>query len=208
MQAPSGFHERRLSHDDLDPDPIVQFRSWLSEADRAQIPLPNAMGLATADAEGRPSVRHVLLRGLDERGFAFFTNHTSRKGRELAENPHAAIVFLWKELDRQVSASGSVSPLSREESAVYFASRPRAARIGAWASRQSAVLGDREELQARVAAVEARFPADDVPLPEFWGGFVLRPEWFEFWQGRESRLHDRFRYAREQNRWHIERLYP
>ena len=208
MQAPSGFHERRLSRDDLDPDPIVQFRSWLSEADRAQIPLPNAMGLATADAEGRPSVRHVLLRGLDERGFAFFTNHTSRKGRELAENPHAAIVFLWKELDRQVSASGSVSPLSREESAIYFASRPRAARIGAWASRQSAVLDDREELQARVAAVEARFPADDVPLPEFWGGFVLRPEWFEFWQGRESRLHDRFRYARDQNRWHIERLYP
>lgn len=208
MQAPSGFHERSLRRDDLDPDPVAQFRSWLSDAERARIDLPNAMGLATSDAAGRPSVRHVLLRGLDERGFSFFTNLASRKGRELAENPHASVVFLWKELDRQVGASGTVTPMSRGDSEAYFATRPRAARIGTWASRQSEVLVDRRELEARVAAAEARFSGEDVPLPDFWGGFLLRPETIEFWQGRESRLHDRFRYTRQDGGWHIDRLFP
>ncbi|MEX2276131.1 MAG: pyridoxamine 5'-phosphate oxidase [Actinomycetota bacterium] len=208
MQARSGFHERTLRRHDLRADPIEQFRSWLSDAERARIPLPNAMSLATADANGRPSARHVLLRGLDERGFTFFTNLASRKGRDLAENPHASIVFLWKELDRQVGASGAVSSLTREESSAYFATRPRAAKIGAWASRQSEILADRAELEERVQAADGRFPGEDVPLPGFWGGFALRAETIEFWQGREDRLHDRFRYARDAGGWRIDRLSP
>jgi pyridoxamine 5'-phosphate oxidase len=209
MQAPSGSHDHELHRRDLDPDPIAQFRAWLDEAERAPIPLPNAMALATADAAGRPSVRHVLLRGLDDRGFAFFTNHGSRKARQLAVNPHAAVVFLWKGLDRQVNATGIVEALSREESEAYFRTRPRGAQIGAWASRQSEVLTRRDELTDRVGAIEERFAGSEVPLPGFWGGFVLRPDAIEFWQGRESRLHDRFRYSRDLGSiWRIDRLSP
>lgn len=211
MQGSTGsHHDHELRRRDLDPDPIAQFRAWIGEAERASITLPNAMGLATADALGRPSVRHVLLRGLDARGFVFFTNHGSRKARQLAENPNAAVVFLWRELDRQVNATGTVSALGRDESAAYFRTRPRGARIGAWASRQSEVLTGRDELAERVAEVEARFAQSaDVPLPDFWGGFVLRPETIEFWQGREDRLHDRFRYSRQgEAAWRIERLFP
>ncbi len=165
------------------------------------------MALATADATGHPSVRHVLLRGIDARGFTFYTNHQSRKGRELAANPQAGIVFLWRELDRQVSAEGPVEHVSDAESDAYFDSRPRDAQLGAWASLQSHVLSDREELEARLADVDGRHPAT-VPRPPHWGGFRLRPTAMEFWQGRKHRLHDRFRYTPSDAGWRIERLYP
>jgi pyridoxamine 5'-phosphate oxidase len=212
MNAPTGFHEDRpLDREDLFDDPVAQFNRWLEAAERAGVSLPNAMALATADADGRPSVRHVLLRGLDDRGFSFFTNRESRKGRQLAENPHAALVFLWKELDRQVNVTGAATLLPDHESDAYFASRPRDARIGAWASAQSAVLAGREELDERVRAAEGRFAGVDVPRPPHWGGYLVRPETIEFWQGRAHRLHDRFRYTREDaapGRWRIERLSP
>ena len=210
MRAPTGFHQdRALDRDDLLDDPLAQFLRWLTDAEAAGVPLPNAIGVATADADGRPSVRHVLLRGVDERGFEFFTNYDSRKGRQLAANPHAGLVFLWKELDRQVNVTGRVSRSSEASSDAYFAARPRDAQLGAWASRQSAVLGGREELEAQIAEVAARFPGE-VPRPPFWGGFLVHPETIEFWQGRQHRLHDRFRYARAASgeAWHIERLSP
>jgi pyridoxamine 5'-phosphate oxidase len=201
--------DRPLTEADLLEDPIEQLGAWLSDARDASLVLPEAMALATADAEGRPSVRHVLLRGLDERGLVFYTNYDSRKGSDLTENPHAAAVFLWRELDRQVSVRGSVERTSAEESEAYFATRPREARLGAWASMQSRPVGTREELDARYRELEERFAGDDVPLPPHWGGFRIRPEVFEFWKGRIHRLHDRFRYTRAASGvWAIERLYP
>ena len=209
MNAPSGFHDDvPLRREDLVDDPIEQFRRWLGDAESAGIPLPNAMAVATADAEGRPSVRHVLLRGVDERGFTFFTNYDSRKGRQLAENPHAGLVFLWKLLDRQVNATGRAERVDPAESDAYFATRPREARLGAWASAQSSVLESREELERRVAEAEERFAGIEVPRPPHWGGFLVRPDTVEFWQGRRSRLHDRFRYAREAGAWRVDRLSP
>lgn len=198
-----------LSEADLDADPVVQFRSWLATA-VAEDPLdPTAMVLATADSEGRPSARVVLLKGIDDRGFVFYTNYLSRKGRDLDENPQAALVFFWPALDRQVRVEGAVERTSREESEAYFASRPLGSRLGAWASQQSEVLAGREELEERLRELEARFAAGDVPLPDFWGGFRLRPDLVEFWQGRPSRLHDRFRYTRHAEAgWRIERLSP
>jgi pyridoxamine 5'-phosphate oxidase len=209
MNAPSGFHDDvALRREDLLDDPIEQFRRWLGDAEAAGIPLPNAMAVATADAEGRPSVRHVLLRGIDERGFTFFTNYDSRKGRQLAENPHAGLVFLWKLLDRQVNTTGMASRVDSAESDAYFATRPREAQLGAWASAQSSVLESREELERGVAEAGERFAGAEVPRPPNWGGFVVRPDTVEFWQGRRSRLHDRFRYAREGAGWRIDRLSP
>jgi pyridoxamine 5'-phosphate oxidase len=209
MNAPSGFHDDvPLRREELLDDPIDQFRRWLGDAEAAGIPLPNAMAVATADAEGRPSVRHVLLRGVDERGFTFFTNYDSRKGRQLAENPHAGLVFLWKLLDRQVNATGAAERVDPAESDAYFATRPREARLGAWASAQSSVLESREELERQVAEADERFAGVEVPRPPNWGGFLVRPDTVEFWQGRRSRLHDRFRYAREDGRWRVDRLSP
>jgi pyridoxamine 5'-phosphate oxidase len=200
--------ERELHRRDLQPNPMAQFTSWLGDAEAAGVPLPNAMGLATADAQGRPSVRHVLLRGVDD-GFVFFTNYESRKGRQLSENPHAGLVFLWKALERQVNVTGTVARASTEESEAYFRTRPREARIGAWASPQSRVLASREELDARVEEIEDRYP-DEIPLPPFWGGYRLTPDSIEFWQGRLHRLHDRFRYSRnaDDGDWRVERLSP
>ncbi len=200
--------EEPLTERDLHPDPVVQLRRWLADAERASVPFPEAMALATADRAGRPSVRHVLMKGLDERGVLFFTNLGSRKARELAENPRAAAVFLWRELDRQVSLAGPVVPAPREEAEAYFRTRPREARLGAWASRQSEPVGSREELEAAYRAAAERFPGQDVPLPPHWGGFRIVPETFEFWKGREHRLHDRFRYSRRDDGWLLERLYP
>jgi pyridoxamine 5'-phosphate oxidase len=199
-----------LSRADLEPTPMAQFRRWLDDAETAAITMPNAMALATSDAEGRPSVRHVLLRNHDDRGFVFFTNYESRKARQLAENPHAAIVFLWKELDRQVSASGPVERVTRQESEAYFRTRPREAQFGAWASRQSEVLSNREELERRYTEIDERYRGSDVPLPPHWGGFRLLPDTVEFWQGRDFRLHDRFRFSAggEAGGWRIERLSP
>ena len=192
----------------LDPDPIGQFRRWFADAERAELVEPNAMTLATADAAGRPSARVVLLKNIDERGLTFFTDYRSRKARELAANPRAALAFLWKELERQVRVVGSVETISRDESAAYFRSRPRGSRIGAWASVQSAVLADRADLERDVVRFDAQFPDDGIPLPPHWGGYRVVPDEFEFWQGRENRLHDRFRYTRSDDNWRIERLSP
>jgi pyridoxamine 5'-phosphate oxidase len=200
-------HGGALSADDLGPDPIARFLLWLADADDAGIAFPEAVALATADAEGHPAVRHVLLKGVDAGGFVFFTNHESRKGRHLAENPHAAMAFLWRELDRQVCVTGTVIRVAREESEAYFRTRPREARLGAWASKQSRVVASREELDRAFSDASARFP-DDVPLPPHWGGFRLAPETIEFWKGRAHRLHDRFRYTRERDGWRLERLWP
>jgi pyridoxamine 5'-phosphate oxidase len=212
MLAASGFHpDRTLERDDLMADPVTQFLRWLEDAEADGVPLPNAMALATADADGHPSVRHVLLRGLDARGFVFYTNRESRKGRELAENPHAALVFLWKELDRQVSIVGRVDMVSDEESDAYYAERPRDAQLGAWASPQSSVLEGRGMLEHRLAEAEARYHGQDVPRPAFWGGYRVVPSTIEFWQGRAFRLHDRFRYTRDDTEatgWRVERLAP
>lgn len=198
------LHER-----DLDEDPVAQFGLWLSQARDAGITFPEAMTLATADASGKPSARTVLLRGVDELGFVFFTNYESRKGTELAENPNAALTFFWKELERQVCVAGTVARTSVEESEVYFRTRPREARLGAWTSMQSRTVGSREELEAAFREMEARFPGDDIPLPPHWGGFRLTPEAIEFWKGRAHRLHDRFRYTRRAGGgWDRVRLWP
>lgn len=196
-----------MDDQDLADDPIVQLRKWLEEA-REAVPLPEAMTLATAGVDGRPSARIVLLRGIDERGVTFFTNRTSRKGDELHRNPFAAIVFHWWELGRQVRIEGAVEEASVEESAAYWYSRPRASRLAAWASRQSQPLSGRDELEVRVAEVDRRFGDDDVPLPDFWGGYRVIPDRMEFWVHRDNRLHDRVRYVRSGFGWRRERLAP
>jgi len=203
--------DRVLDRGDLLDDPFAQFLAWLAEAETAGLPLAQAVALATADAGGRPSVRHVMLRGVYDGGFVFYTNLTSRKARDLAENPNAALVALWRELSRQVSVMGRVEPAGDEESDRYFADRPRDAQLGAWASVQSSVLADRAELERRFAKAEDRFRGGEVPRPPFWRGFRLLPDVLEFWQGRPFRLHDRFAYTHDAamaSGWRIERLAP
>lgn len=190
-----------------DPDPFTRLRTWLEEA-RAVVGDPHVMTLATATPEGKPSARVVLLRDLDGRGLTFFTNRTSRKGDELRANPRAAIVLHWWELGRQVRVEGSVEEISLEESAAYWATRPRGSQIAAWASPQSRPLTDRAALDARVTETEERFDGQGVPLPPFWGGYRLIPESIELWTHRDDRLHDRVRYTREDGGWRSERLAP
>jgi pyridoxamine 5'-phosphate oxidase len=198
-----------LREDEVDPDAIRQFERWLDEATTAGIREPDAMTLATATPDGRPSARIVLLRGVDDRGFGFFTNYDSRKGRELDANPFAALVFFWHELERQVRVEGSVERMSTAESDIYFQSRPASSRIGACASPQSQVIAGREVLERQCRELMRRFPDDAIPRPDNWGGFRLVPETIEFWQGRPSRLHDRLRYTRRgQSEWLVERLAP
>jgi pyridoxamine 5'-phosphate oxidase len=189
-------------------DPLRQFQHWYEYAVAAGLPEPEAMALATATAEGVPSVRFVLLKGIDARGVEFFTNYESRKGRELIANPHAALAILWKPLQRQVRLEGPVEQLSPEESDAYFATRSRGSQLGAWASRQSEAIPDREWLEARLGEFEATYP-DAVPRPPHWGGFLLRPDVIEFWEGRPNRLHDREVFTRgSDGAWHVRRLSP
>ncbi|MCF7734451.1 MAG: pyridoxamine 5'-phosphate oxidase [Cephaloticoccus sp.] len=198
-----------LKEKDLAKDPFRQFDRWFQEAEAAKIAEPNAMTLATATRDGRPSARTVLLKGVDGRGFVFYTNYESRKGRELEGNPQAALVLPWVALERQVLVHGTVTKVSREESAAYFHSRPLASQFGTWASQQSAIISGRSGLEENMKAVEKKYAGQIVPVPPFWGGFRVVPETVEFWQGRRSRLHDRLRYRRESDgSWTIERLSP
>ncbi len=198
-----------LDEADLPASPLDAVAAWVAEAVARGVAEPGAMVVSTATAEGVPSSRTVLLRGISGGGLVFFTNHHSRKGRELAANPRCAGLLRWDDVHRQVCLTGAAEPTTDEESDAYFASRPRASRIGAWASAQSEVLTDRTELEARVAEAEARFPDDDVPRPPHWGGYRIVPDTVELWQGRPSRLHDRLRYRRGQTQlWVVERLAP
>jgi pyridoxamine 5'-phosphate oxidase len=197
-----------LAESDVASDPVEQFRRWFDEALAAGLYEPNAMTVATAAPNGRPSARVVLLKGFDERGYVFYTNYEGRKGRELEENPRAALLFYWGELERQVRVEGTVSRVSKEESDAYYASRPRGSRLGAWASEQSRTVEGREVLEDRIEDLEAEYEGREVPRPPFWGGYRVVPEVVEFWQGRENRLHDRIVYRRRGAGWRIERLQP
>lgn len=203
------YSTRGLRRTELHSNPLQQFGAWFAAALAADIRDVNAMSLATATPNGKPSVRIVLLKGFDERGFAFFTNYDSEKGRQLDANPCAALAFYWVQLERQVRISGSVERTSREDSAAYFHSRPVGSRLGAWVSKQSDVVDARQVLESRLAEVTERFETGEIPLPPHWGGYRVKPDKFEFWQGRPNRLHDRFRYSRQADgTWLIDRLAP
>ena len=206
-QLRSEYALKTLDERDVDRDPLKQFGVWMVEAIHAKVPEPTAMTLATVDSKGRPSGRIVLLKGVDPRGFVFFTNYASRKGRELAANPHAAMTFLWKELERQVRIEGRTEKVTQEESHAYFKTRPLGSRIGAWASPQSDVIESRIWLENRWQELGAKH-GEDPPLPPHWGGYRLLPDYLEFWQGRMSRLHDRVAYTRANDRWTTARLAP
>ena len=197
-----------LRRNDLDADPLRQFDAWYRAAEAADVSRPEAVALATATPDGRPSVRFVLLKSADERGFLFYTGYRSRKGEELEANPRAALCFYWHELGRQVRVEGQVERVPLDDSDAYFASRPYGAQISATASRQSEVVASRKELEEAAEALKARHGEGMVPRPEIWGGFAVVPEVYEFWQHREDRLHDRFRYRHDGDRWAIERLAP
>ena len=192
----------------VEGDPISQFKKWFDEAARSEQPDAEAMTLSTTTPDGRVAARVVLLKGCDERGFVFFTNYESRKSREMMSNPHVALTFYWHALHRQVRIEGVAERVELDESEEYFQTRPRGSQIGAWASPQSEEIGDREELERRVEEIEARFKDRPINCPPFWGGFRVRPERIEFWQGRESRLHDRILYTLRDNEWRISRLAP
>jgi pyridoxamine 5'-phosphate oxidase len=198
-----------LTESDLDPNPFTQFQRWYQEAVAASVIEPNAMTLATATRDGIPSARTILLKGFDERGFTFYTNYESQKGKELAENPNAALVFYWATFERQIRITGTIHKIPPEESEAYFNSRPMGARLGAWVSLQSQVIPNREVLEERLTELMNEFAdTENVPMPPYWGGYCLAPTEIEFWQGRVNRLHDRFRYLLRGSDWQIERLSP
>ena len=203
------FSRPPLLIEELESDPIVQFEKWFREAWDENYPMPHAMSLATASAEGLPTVRTVLLKGYDSNGFVFFTNYGSRKAKQISNNPQAALLFPWVRLGRQVTVAGRVEKISKSESVQYFLSRPRGSQLSAWASAQSTVISSRAILESAFATVKRRFAAGEVPLPDFWGGYRVDPDSIEFWQNRKDRLHDRFLYNRGENgAWRIDRLTP
>ena len=202
------YSQRSLRRAHLQADPIVQFQSWLDEAAGQELLEPNAMTLATIDASGQPWSRTVLLKGVDERGFTFYTNYEGAKGRQLEAEGRCALTFWWGPLERQVNVTGVASRIDPEESRDYFQSRPESSRIGAWASHQSETVADRGQLEQQFADERARWEGKEIELPPFWGGYRVRPETVEFWQGQRSRLHDRLRYLREGEGWRVERLSP
>jgi pyridoxamine 5'-phosphate oxidase len=197
-----------LVETDLAKNPFRQFEQWFAEAEAAKITEPNAMTLATADRAGRPSARTVLLKACDGRGFVFYTNYESRKGRDLADNPQATLLFAWVPMERQIIIEGPITRVAREEAEVYFHSRPRRSQLAAWASAQSTLVANRAVLEESYAAIEKKYEGREVPLPPQWGGYRLSPATVEFWQGRRSRLHDRLRYRRGKDGWTVERLAP
>lgn len=202
------YTRETLNETDVDPNPFQQFQHWFDQAISAELPEPNAMTLATATKDGIPAARIVLLKAVDDRGFTFFTNYNSNKGKELEANPQAALVFLWTELERQVRIVGTVEKVSAEESDSYFFSRPHNSRLGAWASEQSEIIPDRDVLEQKLAALKVEYENREVPRPPHWGGFRVIPHEIEFWQGRSSRLHDRLLYRRNGEDWTIERMSP
>lgn len=202
------YRLKALDINDLDRDPFKQFTKWFQEAVTAQIPEMNAMALATATTLGRPSCRMVLLKEVLDEGFTFFTNTESRKGKELADNPFACVTFYWHELERQIIISGKIEPLEKSHVEIYFAERPRESQLGAWASHQDQILPSREALEKAFRHYEEKFANSPIPPPPYWGGYLLIPDRFEFWQGRTNRLHDRFRYQLQNAVWQLERLAP
>ncbi|MFT3743241.1 MAG: pyridoxamine 5'-phosphate oxidase [Pyrinomonadaceae bacterium] len=202
------YSREELSESEVSADPFEQFGKWMDEAIAAQVPEPTAMSLATASTDGRPSSRIVLLKGFDTAGFVFYTNYQSHKGRELAENPFAALTFFWPELERQIRISGSVTKVSGEESDEYFKSRPFTSRVGAWASDQSEEIASKMVVATKAAKLLVKYATGNVPRPPHWGGYRVKPDQIEFWQGRPSRLHDRIRYDLVEESWKISRLSP
>ncbi len=204
------YTQMGLTRENLAADPIAQFNVWFQQALQAQITEPNAMQIATATPQGKPSLRTVLLKAYDEQGFVFYTNYTSQKSQEIAVNPQVTLLFFWKELERQVEISGFAEKVSSLESLAYFTSRPRGSQLGAWVSAQSSIISSRHLLEMKLEEIKRKFKAGDIPLPSFWGGYRIVPQTIEFWQGRTNRLHDRFEYRREDNNqsWSLVRLSP
>jgi pyridoxamine 5'-phosphate oxidase len=205
----SSYSAGELRREELDPDPIGQFELWFDQACKAGLPEPNAMGLATVSTSGQPSLRTVLLKSYDHQGFVFFTNYHSRKAREISDNPKVALLFTWLILERQITITGTASRIGTAESLKYFLTRPRGSQIAAWISSQSQVISSRAMLDVKLHEMKRKFVDGQIPLPSFWGGYRVRPQTIEFWQGRPNRLHDRFLYTRQDDdRWSIERLAP
>jgi pyridoxamine 5'-phosphate oxidase len=203
-----GYQNEGLSKEELSPDPFLQFESWFKEANETE-PIPNAMSLATVNHSGSPMMRTVLLKLFDDNGFVFFTNYKSRKAEQISENPNVAVLFNWVALERQVSINGVAEKVERSESLKYFMGRPRGSQLGAWVSDQHSVLSSRKILEMKLDEIKRKFGENEIPLPEFWGGFRIKPKRFEFWQGRPNRLHDRFLYSKiDDESWKIERLAP